>query len=273
MKRSNIIINVVKYFSIILIVLITLFPFYSLINVSFKETFSLGGGFSQGTPFTLQNYVDIFEKYPFLRWIINSSIIALSTALIKAFLDTLAGYAFARFKFPGSNFLFGLVLATMMFPAAVTLLPVFKIIAGVNLVNTHIGMILPMIANPFGIFLMRQFMGGIPKSIEESAIIDGCSTVGVFFKIIMPMSRPGQVVVFTIHTMWAWTNLIWPLIIARDESMFPLTVGLATMAVFTKTNWGAIAAASVLSLLPPFIFFMVSQRSFLEGITLGAVKE
>ena len=272
MKKA-IFVNIIKYFSIIVIVGIVLFPFYSLITVSLKETFSLGGAIGKSLDLTFNNYLKLFNQYPFLRWMLNSSIIALSTAFIKVILDTLAGYAFARYKFLGSNFLFGLVLATMMFPAAVTLLPVFKTIAWLNLTNTHPGIILPLIANPFGIFLMRQFILGIPKSIEESAIIDGCSTAGVFFKIIMPMSRPGQVVVFTIHTMWSWTNLIWPLIIARDETMFPLTVGLATMSVFTKTDWGAIAAASVFSLLPPFIFFLVSQRSFLEGITLGAVKE
>jgi ABC-type glycerol-3-phosphate transport system permease component len=130
-----------------------------------------------------------------------------------------------------------------------------------------------MIANPFGIFLMRQFVLGLPKSIEESAVIDGCSHYGIFLKIVLPMTRPGQVVVFTVHSMWSWTSLIWPLIMARDESMFTLTLGLSTLSAFTKTDYGALAAGLIVSLLPPFLFFVLSQRGFIEGITMGALKE
>lgn len=265
-------VEILKYSVISIIVGGTLYPFYFLIKLSGTESIALGKALKNFS-FTFVNYISIFQDFPFLRWMLNSIIITIAVALIKAFLDAFAGYAFARYKFIGSNLLFGIVLVTMMFPAAVTILPVFKMISRMGLTNTYIGIILPFIANPFGIFLMRQFIVNIPKSIDEAAIIDGCSKFGVFFKIILPLSRPGQVVVFIIHVMWTWTNLIWPLIIARREEMFTLTVGLATIPTDVVVDWGQLAAGAVLSLVFPFLLFLIVQKGFLEGITLGSVKE
>jgi ABC-type glycerol-3-phosphate transport system permease component len=161
----------------------------------------------------------------------------------------------------------------MMMPFAVAMFPVFIIVSKLRITNTYLGLIMPMLANPFGIFLMRQFILGIPREIEESARIDGCTEIAILFRIVMPLSRPGQAVLAIITFMWQWTNLVWPLIATNTEEMFTLTVGLAGIPSQHTIDWGLLTAGAFFSVIPIIIFFLFYQRGFIEGLTMGAVKE
>jgi ABC-type glycerol-3-phosphate transport system permease component len=259
------------YLCLVVFVIAAVGPFFLILRTSLQETLTLTG--SKNPEYTFINYIKLLTKTKFPRWMLNSLVFAGGVTLLKVFLDTFAGYAFARYSFPGGKFLFSFVLVTMMMPFAVAMFPVFIIVNKLKLMNTYAGLILPMLANPFGIFLMRQFILTIPREIEESARIDGCSEMRILFRIIMPLSRPGQAVLAIIMFMWQWTNLIWPLIATSSEGMFTLTVGLAGIPSQHTIDWGLLTAGAFLSVIPIIIFFLFYQRGFIEGLTMGAVKE
>jgi ABC-type glycerol-3-phosphate transport system permease component len=245
-------------------------PFFLITRTSLQKTLTLTG--SRNPEYTLANYGNLLVKTKYLRWMLNSLVFAAGVTLVKIVIDTFAGYAFARHRFPGSRALFAFVLLTMMMPFAVAMFPVFLIVTRLHLTNTFFGLILPMLANPFGIFLMRQFIVGIPREIDESAQIDGCREMTLLFRIIMPLARPGQAVLAIIMFMWQWTNLIWPLIVTNTAEMFTLTVGLAGIPSQHTIDWGLLTSGALLSVLPIIVFFLIYQKGFIEGLTLGAVK-
>lgn len=270
MKSSKISI-VFKYLFLIVFLLLAIGPFFSIIGTSLQETLTLTG--QRNAEYTLINYIKLLTKTEFPRWVLNTIIFAGGVSIIKVIIDTMAGYVFARFKFPGGNFIFGLILISMMLPFAVVMFPTFLVVSKMRLINTYPGLILPLLGNPFGIFLMRQFILSIPEEIEEAAKIDGCSGFGIFFKVILPLSRPGQAVLAIVTFMWAWTNLIWPLVATNTADMFTLTVGLAGIPSQHVIDWGLLTAGAFLSVIPIIIIFLFYQRGFIAGLTMGAVKE
>jgi multiple sugar transport system permease protein len=270
MKQSKLL-ESLKYIFLIIICICAVGPFVAIISTSLQETYTLTG--SRTPEFTIVNYVKLFTQSGFSRWVLNTLIFAGGVALIKTFIDTWAGYAFARYKFPGSKWFFGLILVSMMLPFAIILFPLFLIVNDLKMVNTYFGLIFPILANPFGIFLMRQFMLQIPIDIEEAARIDGCSDMGILFKIIMPLSRPGQAVLAIVLFMWQWTNLIWPLVVINKKNMQTITVGLAGIPSQNVIDWGLLTAGAVMSVVPILIVFLFYQRGFIAGLTMGAVKE
>jgi len=270
MRRSKVA-KACIYVCLIIFVAASVGPFILILRTSLQETLTLTG--KKNPDYTLRNYINLLTKTKFPRWMLNSIVFAGGVTLIKVVLDTFAGYAFARYTFPGHRLLFSFVLVTMMMPFAVAMFPVFLIVNKMRLTNTYFGLILPMLANPFGIFLMRQFILTIPREIDESARIDGCTEINILFRIIMPLSRPGQAVLAIITFMWQWTNLIWPLIATNTEEMFTLTVGLAGIPSQHTIDWGLLTSGALLSVMPIIIFFLFYQKGFIEGLTWGAVKE
>jgi len=271
MMKNRIIINSLKFIFLIIFVVIAVGPILSIFHISLQETRSLTG--LENPVYSFKNYVYLLTKSDFPKWVFNSLIFAGGVTIIKVFLDTFAGYAFARYKFPGSNLLFGFILVSMMVPFAIIMFPTFLIISKLKLINTYPGLILPMLANPFGIFLMRQFVLTIPTEIEEAARIDGCSEFGLLIKVIMPLCRQGQAVLAIITFMWNWNNLIWPLIATNKPQLFTLTVGMAGFSAKQGTEWGIMTSAVFLSIIPIVLVFLFNQRGFIEGLTMGAVKE
>jgi ABC-type glycerol-3-phosphate transport system permease component len=269
MTRRTVII-VLSYLALLVLTILAIGPFIMILRTSLQETMTLTG--ARNPHYTLINYVKLFTRTGFPFWMMNSVIFATAVTILKVLFDTFAGYAFARFTFPGSRLLFFIILGTMMMPFAVSLFPVFLIVNKLRLLNTYWGLILPMLANPFGIFLMRQFIVGIPRELDESARIDGCSDYSILSRIIMPLSRPGQAVLAIVMFMWQWTNLIWPLIATNTEKMFTLTVGLAGIPAQHTIDWGMLTAGALLSVVPIVIAFFLYQKGFIEGLTMGAVK-
>ena len=269
-KKKNRLLLPIVFLALCFCTLLAIGPFFSIFKTSLQETLTITG--NRNVEYTLINYIRLLTETSFPRWMMNSLIFAGSVTLLKVLFDTFAGYAFARYTFPGKTILFTIVLLTMMMPFAVAMLPLFKIVVKLKIVNTYWGMILPMVANPFGIFLMRQFISDLPIEMEESAKIDGASEFTILFKIVMPLSRPGQAVLAIVMFMWQWTNLIWPIIVTNKEQLFTLTAGLASIPSQHVIDWGLLTAGAFLSVIPIVIFFLFYQKGFISGLTMGAVK-
>jgi multiple sugar transport system permease protein len=266
---------VMTYLILIVAAFIALVPFLYVISTSLKETVALFHYPPEWVPRepTLSNYSNLFRQYPFLRWTFNSFVIASAVTAIKVVIDSMAGYAFAKMTFPGRDALFLLVLITLMVPFSATLLPLFIIVRELHMTNSYWGLILPPLASPIGIFMMRQFVESLPTDLEQSARLDGCSEFQVYRRVVLPLIRPGIIVLAVFTFMTQWTSYIWPLVIGTHEEMFTLTVGIQSMRSQFTMNWGIVSASAVLSMLPLILVFIFLQRYFIAGSFAGALKE
>ncbi|NOK60433.1 MAG: carbohydrate ABC transporter permease [Chloroflexi bacterium AL-W] len=222
---------------------------------------------------SLENFVRLFSQArDYWRWFANSLIIGLTVTLFHIFFDTLAGYAFAKKRFPGRNILFWIILSTLMIPAHVTLVPMYIVTRNLGLIDNILAVILPATASVFGIFLMRQYIQTLPSELEDAARIDGCSEPGVFWRVILPLSKPaiGALAIFTF--VRHWNDFLWPLIVLQKSQNYTLPVGVASLQDEFSTDYGIIFAGAALAALPMIVFFLAFQRYFLEGVRMGAVK-
>ena len=263
------------YGILVLAVIVSMLPFLYVISSSLKDSVALFSYPPEWIPThpTLDNYRSLMTDYPFLRWTMNSLIVASSVTLIKIVIDSMAGYAFAKMSFPGKNALFLVVLMTLMVPFAATLIPLFIIVRDLKLTNTYLGLILPALANPIGIFMMRQFIESLPGELENAARLDGCSEWQIFTRVILPLMRPGLVVLGVFLFMNQWTSYLWPLVIGTKQEMFTLTVGVQSLRALFSVDWGVLSAGAVLSMLPLVLVFIFLQRYFIAGSIAGALKE
>ena len=262
------------YALLAVLVIIMLGPYLYIFASSFKETYTLISIPPRLLPekFVWDNYTYILNELPFSRWFFNTILVALVVTFGTVVIDALAAYAFAKKQFWGRDLLFGLMLATIMIPGALLLIPAFLITNQLGLLNSYGGLIIPSLANVLGVFLLRQFMQTLPEELEHAARIDGCSEFGVFWRIIMPLSTPAlatlSIVVFTAQ----WNNLVWPLVVLNNKKLYTLPLGLALLRSEFQVNYGITSAAAFLSVVPLVIVFMFLQRYFLEGLTVGAIK-
>jgi ABC-type glycerol-3-phosphate transport system permease component len=263
------------YGILIIAALIALVPFLYVISTSLKDTVSLFKYPPEWIPAepTLVNFQSLLQEYPFIRWTMNSFIVASAVTAVKVVIDSMAGYAFAKMGFPGKDALFLVVLMTLMVPFAATLIPLFIIVRDLHLTNTYLGLILPALASPIGIFMMRQFIETLPSDLENAARLDGCSEFQIFRRVILPLVRPGLVVLGVFTFMTQWTSYLWPLVIGTKEEMFTLTVGVQSLRSLFTVNWGVLSAGAVLSMLPLVLVFLFLQRYFIAGSIAGALKE
>jgi ABC-type glycerol-3-phosphate transport system permease component len=221
----------------------------------------------------LSAFYKLIFKTPFPRWFLNSIIVATSTMLIRLFLCSTAGYAFAKKRFPGSTFLFWLLMSTMMIPAVINIIPMFLIGIKLGIIDTYLGMIVPVASYPFGIFLMRQFMITIPSDIMEAAIIDGCSEIQVFYHAILPMAKPAMGALGILSFTQVWNAFVWQTIMTSSEKMRTLPVGISTLAVGQYTqDWATMLAGVTMAAIPMIAIFLFFQDYFVKGLTTGSVK-
>jgi ABC-type glycerol-3-phosphate transport system permease component len=238
-----------------------------------SQIFSIPPHFIPNPP-VWTNYHDSFTKLPLTRAFVNSTVIALMHVSLALLLCSLAGYAFAKFpEAPGNRWMFAIVLATMMIPGAVTMIPVFVILARLHMVNTYWAMILPGAANAFGIFWMRQYIASnVPDDLLSAARIDGCSEWSVFWQIVLPVIRPALGALGILLLIGTWNNLLWAFIVLRTEDMYTLPLLIYLLRGETETPWGMLMASGLLATLPLIVAFLFFQRSFIAGITAGSVK-
>jgi len=275
MKKLNI------HLILIFTSLLSIFPFIWLISTSLKGSGENIFAYPPSiipTDFTWQNYIGVWKQVDFIGYFVNSMIVAGFTVLLNLLLSSLAGYPLARMEFAGKKASFFLVLATIMIPFQAIMLPVYLITLKLNMVDSvnnfmgYLGLILPFAVNAFGIFLMRQAFLGIPKEMEEAAIVDGCSVWDAFFKVLLPMVKPSLAVLAIFTFIGSWGEFLWPSIVLTKESMYTLPVGVNNLQGMFSSNWRFVAAGSILATIPIIIFFLFMQKYFISGENEGAIK-
>jgi len=244
-------------------------PIVYLIATSLKQTYTRTVDLSVFRNPSLVNYRAAWFDHPFQKWMVNSLIVATVVTVLILFLDSLAGYAFARKKFPARDLIFFVLLSTLMIPLAVTLIPTFLLVNDLDLIDTYQALILPALAYPVGVFMMRQFIQTIPGELEDAARIDGMSDFGIYFRIILPLCVPGLAVLGLFTFLTQWSALLWPLIVATSDKTRTISPGLATFPGQYNTDWGLATAATVSSMIPMLIFFMLFQRYLRQGLSGG----
>lgn len=269
------------HFVLILVSLLSIFPFIWLISTSLKgnsENIFAYPPTIIPEDFTWANYIGVWDKVDFIGYFLNSMIVAGGTVILNLILSAMAGYPLARMEFKGKKFVFFSILATIMIPFQAIMLPVYLITLKLHLVDSvsnfagFIGMIMPFAVSAFGIFLMRQAFLGIPKEMEEAAVIDGCNVWQLFWKVLLPMVKPSLAVLAIFTFIGSWGEFLWPSIVLTKESMYTLPVGVNNLQGMFSSNWRFIAAGSILSTVPILIFFLAMQRYFISGENDGAVK-
>ena len=222
---------------------------------------------------TLQNYLELFTDTIYLRWYLNSLIFAAGYILGGLFLSSMAGFAFAKYNFRFQNPLFMVVLSAYALPIHIILVPLFRLLTSINLINTFFGLILPMIVNPLGVFFMRQYMvSGISDELLDAARIDGASEFQIYYRLVIPLSKPALGALAIVYSLFAWNNLLWPLVVMRNSSKFTLTVGLNRFIGTYNMNYGLLMAGSALAIVPVVLLFWRMQDYFIAGLTAGSVK-
>lgn len=253
-------------------------PFIWMVTTSLKEPgteFTYPPDIIPDT-FNFSSYVDIFTLVPFARYFFNTTLVTLAVMVAQLIICSLAAYGFARLHFIGRDTIFLLFLATMMIPFQITLIPQYLMVFRFGWVNTYTGMILPGISSAFGIFLLRQAFLGVPNDYQDAARIDGASEWRIYAQIFLPLNVPALATLGVFAFMGSWTDLLWPLLIARTQEKRTLEVGLAffnaSTSAFKQVNWPLVMAASVVVMLPVLIVYIFTQRYFVQGITLTGLK-
>ncbi|MBN2600439.1 MAG: carbohydrate ABC transporter permease [Candidatus Marinimicrobia bacterium] len=263
------------YLLMFLTVIITLAPFIWMLLASIMPE----GGANQFPPrffpktSTWEHYQRLFQQMNIVRYFFNSIIVAVSVTFISLLFNSMAGYAFAKYRFPGKNKLFKLLLSAMVIPAQVTMLPLFLMLNRMGLVNTYWGIIIPGMASIYGIFLIRQYIMSIPDSLIEAARIDGASDLYIYLRLILPLAKPILVTLALFTFMGSWNDFLWPLIVMTGDSMYTLPVALANLMGEHAQDTELMMAGAVITILPVLIVFLAMQKYYIHGIMLGSVKE
>jgi multiple sugar transport system permease protein len=222
---------------------------------------------------TLDNYRRLFDELNFPRYFLNSTIIAGVTTLCNVLFCSMVGYALAKLRFVGRDKLFAVILGTMMVPGGVTLIPLFVLLSKLNLVNTLAGVILPGVVTAFGVFLMRQFMLGIPDELLDAARVDGAGEFRIFWQVVLPLATPALATLGILTFLGSWNNFLLPLIVLTDDAKFNLPVALATFAIGQhSSDNGMLMAGSLVIILPVLVVFIALQRYFTQGIAMTGLK-
>jgi multiple sugar transport system permease protein len=218
------------------------------------------------------NYPDAFNAAPFGRFFLNSTVVTLASVAGNLLFCSLAGYAFARLRFFGRDVLFVALLATLMVPFQVTMIPTFLIVHDLGLINSLGALILPNLVTPFGIFLLRQFFRTLPIELEEAARIDGCSRLGVLFRVVLPLSMPALATLGIVTFLWTWNDFLWPLIVMSSTDQYTVQLGLASFQGAHQTNWSLLMAGNMMALAPMLVVFVVAQRWIVQSLAATGVK-
>ena len=256
--------------------IIMVFPFVWMVLTSVKqsdEIYRLPIPLLPDHLFNLRNYVTVFTRQPFLRFFLNSLIVAGSCTLVSLLLSSLSGYAFAKFDFPGKEVLFFVfILAALMIPFEVIVIPLYLLFNRLGLVDTYLGIAGPSLLSAFGVFIMRQFIVSIPDDYLDAARIDGHSELSIFFRIVLPMSLPALATLGTIKFIWSWNDFLWPLVMVTSENMRTVMLGLSTYTGMWHTEFTVVTAASFVSVIPLLIVYLLLQNFVIEGMTMTGLK-
>jgi multiple sugar transport system permease protein len=222
---------------------------------------------------SMDNYAQLFDRLQFGTYFMNSTIVAVTVTLGNLLFCSMLGYALAMLNFRGKKVLFTLVMATLMIPGVVTFVPLFVLVANAGLIDTLPGLILPFLVSPFGVFLMRQYMLGLPRDLLDAGRVDGAGELRIFAQIILPLVMPALATLGILTFLANWNSFLWPLVVAQNEQTYTLPVALALYSVGqNSTQYGLLLAGATVVLLPILIVFLVFQRRFIEGIATTGIK-
>lgn len=219
-----------------------------------------------------QNYVKLFQNLPMPRYMFNTFVVSAAAVVFNVIFDSMAAFAFARLRFPGKNALFLLLISSLIIPFQITMIPTFLIVKNLGWIDTYVGLIAPTAGGAFGIILLRQFLISFPKSLEDSARIDGAGYARIYAAIVLPLARPALATLAVLTFMFTWDDFLWPLIITNSDLMRTIQLGLQMLRGEYTMNWEVLMAGSVTALAPVFLLFVVAQRFFVEGITMSGTR-
>jgi len=276
MTRKRLLLTVLHRLAVLAYVAFALFPLYWLLKVSVTPTSLL---YTEGIRLwpsraSIEHYVFVLTHSSFPTFFLNSTIVSASTAVIVTLVASLAGYAMSRFVFRGKYWIVGLLLLTQMFPLVMLIAPMFKMLSPLGLTNSLAGLVVVYVAFnvPFATFLMQSFFDGIPKDLEEAAMIDGATRFTAFRQIILPLTLPGIAATLGFVFTAAWSELLFALMLISDNKATTFPVGLLSFVSKFSVDFGQMMAAGVLALIPACLFFLLIQRYLVQGLTAGAVK-
>jgi putative chitobiose transport system permease protein len=266
---------VARYTGLTVAAFFTIGPFLWLLSTALKSArdniFSYPPDFIPQHP-TLDNFFRIFETQPFFQYLANSVLVAVIAVTLNLTFASLAAYPLARIPFKGRALIFALLLASMMIPFQLLMIPVYQLAISLGLQNTYVGLVLPHACTAFGVFFMRQAFLSVPAAIEEAAIMDGVNRFRIWWHIMLPLVKPSLATLAIFTFIAVWGDFLWPLIIVDQPSLFTLPLGVNRLASAFSLDWRLVAAGAIFSILPILIFFTFTQRYFIEGAMKGAVK-
>ncbi len=258
----------------VVVSLVTLFPLYWMVVVAFSSRSELLGGTLRLWPrrLTLENFQRVFDAFPVVTWVGNSVAVAVTVALLSVTVSMLAGYAFALLRFRGSTALFLLTVASLMVPLQVIMVPLFRLVTSMGLFGSYWAVILPTAATGFGAFLARQFVLSVPRDLLDAARIDGAGHLRIFWRIVLPLSRPLLAVLFFMSLLQSWNDFAWPLVALQDNTLYTLPIGLLYLQGQLGSDYGGTMAFALLSVAPMVVLFLLAQRYFVEGFARSGIR-
>jgi len=266
--------KIIAHTFLIIGVLVSIFPFYWLVVMSTNDTsaiFAFPPKLTFGHSFAL-NYEHVMQNMNFYRALFNTLFVAIVSTVLQLFFNSLTGFTFSKFKFPGSKWLFYLMMATMMIPGQMLLVPQFIIMKEIAWLGTYKALIVPGLATAFGIFWIRQYALAIHDDLLEAATIDGCNKFGLYWRIALPILRPALAFLAITTFMGVWEDYLWPLIVLNDSSKFTLMVALQQLKSAHTADYSMVMTGTLLATIPLIVFFLLISRQFIAGIMEGAVK-
>lgn len=274
MKRKRRIGKGILFLICVLIAIVMVLPFVWTLSASFKENAEIFTRPIQWIPkvFRTVNYKKVFEEIPFARYFLNTTLVTVAITAIRVLTCSMAAFAFAKLRFPGRDAIFLMYLATMMVPWHAIMIPQFIIIQRMGLYDTHLALILTGSFSAFGVFIMRQNMISLPDGLKEAAKIDGCGSWKIFWKIIMPLSRTGMATLIALTFTQVWNDYMAPMIYLDSEENKTIQLGLAIFKREFDTDYGAIMAGTVISLIPVVIIYSLAQKYIVEGVAFTGLK-
>lgn len=266
--------KVMTYGFLALVVILSLFPFYMMFvssTLTTGEILSFPPTLTPGSNL-VENYNNLVEKIDINRVVLNSLAIAFTYTVLSLLTASMAGYALAKFEFKYKKLMFGIIILTLMIPQQVLMVPLFRMMTAIGWQNTYKAVIVPSLANAFGIFLMRQNMVNFPSELMESARIDGCGEIAIFFRIVLPTMKPALGALGIYSFMASWGSFMWPLVILSTKDMYTLPVALASLSGLMRKDYGMIMLGASIATVPIMAIFLMFQRQFVSGIMGGSVK-
>jgi len=267
--------EIIVYCAFILLAFIFLMPIIWIVFCSFKGSSELFKWPPTILPknFTLVNYVTAFEKGNFGLFFYNSAYVSIISTVITVLINTMAGFALAKYKFKGANFLLVAFIATLMIPLEVIMIPIFSVVKNLGLYNNIWGLIIPPAATPTGLFIMRQYLLSVPDDLMEAARIDGATEWHIFWKLIIPIAKPAMAVLAIFSFMWRWNDFLWPLIVISDPKKYTIQLAISNFMGQFNVDWNSLLAMSVVAMIPVLIIFLIFQKQFVQGMVTSGMKD